>query len=458
MRTNSLAFRLIAASAVWSVIVLAITGVILSSLFRAAIERNFDEQLEILLDGVIANVELSREGQLSEAGDLGVVRFNLPFSGWYWQVTQKDDASVEGLASLSLLDQKISLPSAKKSTLLTGELQRGYVNGPEDKRIRVIEHQTRLVGSEKIYSFMVAGNPDQLELQIADFNKALAIALSVVAVGLLIAVLLQVRYGLRPLRMFRRALARIRSGDAERISEQYPEEIEPIANELNALLQSNQEIIERSRTHVGNLAHALKTPLSVIMNEAKSSRSPFAKKAADQSHIMRDQINLYLDRARMAARARVIGSITEIEPIVDGLVRTLERINLDRGIEATINCPNPANFQGERQDLEELLGNLLDNAFKWAKSRVDVTVEILPGAAADAQSQCVIHVDDDGPGLPKERRADALKRGKRLDESKPGSGLGLSIVTELAALYNGGIELATSPTGGLRVTARLPSA
>lgn len=452
MRANSLAFRLIATSAGWSVLVLAITGFILSSLFRGAVEHNFDAQLEIFLDGVINNVEIDREGKLAEVSDMGVVRFNLPFSGWYWQVSEKASAA-GSLASLSLLDQRIELPAGAAAP--AGKLRRLYLAGPERKSIRVIEHQTKLVGSEKIYSFIVAGNPEELELAVSDFNRALMIALGLVGVGLIIAVFLQVRFGLRPLRLFRAALARIRAGKQERLTDTYPEEIKPLASELNALLSSNEEIIERSRTHVGNLAHALKTPLSVITNEAQTGKSKSAKKVAQQAGIMRDQINLYLDRARMAAHSRVIGSITEIAPVVSSLMRTLKRIHAERNIKATIKGTGTIKFRGERQDLEEMLGNLLDNAFKWAKGEVRVSAGL---SGAEGTSRRVeFTVEDDGPGLPVELRADALKRGGRIDETKPGSGLGLSIVTELAALYDGEVELSEAKTGGLQVVLRLPA-
>jgi signal transduction histidine kinase len=217
------------------------------------------------------------------------------------------------------------------------------------------------------------------------------------------------------------------------------------------------EIVERARTQVGNLAHALKTPLSVLTNEASAQEGPLAAKVREQAEVMRGQVSLYLDRARRAARAQGIGAATEVKPVMDALARTLERINRDKALAIPVECPPGLRFRGERQDLEEMVGNLLDNACKWAAGRVTLSaVPAGPGAAG--RSFLAITVEDDGPGLPPDKRGEALKRGQRLDESKPGSGLGLSIVAETAAMYNGSVQLEDASLGGLRVVLTLPSA
>jgi signal transduction histidine kinase len=456
MRTNSLAFRLLATSLVGSIIVLALTGVVLSRLFRAAIEDNFDQQLELLLDRVVASVERSREGQLREKFVLDVAAFSSldADTALFWQVYDADGKPTVGLASFSLLERRLSLPSTLQ--VPRNQLLKRYLPGPYGQRVRAVVLQIELAAKPTM--FIVAGPPTRPERQVADFNRALLIALSLVAAGLAIAVFLQVHYGLRPLRRMRRALTDIRSGKQDRLTGAYPVEIESLANELNVLLRSNQEIIERARTHVGNLAHALKTPLSVVTNEAAANRSKFAAKVVEQAQVMRDQVNLYLDRARMAARARVIGSITELAPVVASLARTLERINAEKGIKAHVTVPQGLTFRGEKQDLEEMLGNLLDNAFKWARSSVAISAKRLAPEHDGGPQRFVLMVDDDGPGLPPERRADALKRGRRLDETVPGSGLGLSIVTELADLYDGNVALGDAEIGGLRVEVTLPAA
>ncbi len=270
----------------------------------------------------------------------------------------------------------------------------------------------------------------------------------------------QVRFGLAPLKRISESLAAIRSGTAERLEGRFPEEIAPLARETNALIDANREIVERARTHVGNLAHALKTPLSVIVNEAAArGDDPLAAKVREQAAMMRDQVQHHLERARIAARATVVGTVTEVIPVVTALARSMEKIHRDRGIAIDIEAQRDTRFRGERQDLEEMVGNLVDNACKWAQSRVAVEVVAGAGTAQAAQTLRVV-VDDDGPGLtPSEReRVQVARRGNRLDETKPGSGLGLSIVVDLAALYGGALTLGTAPIGGLRAELVLPAA
>jgi signal transduction histidine kinase len=266
-----------------------------------------------------------------------------------------------------------------------------------------------------------------------------------------------VRFGLAPLKRISESLAAIRSGRAERLEGDFPEEIAPLARETNALIESNREIVERARTHVGNLAHALKTPLSVMLNEAGArDGDPLATKVREQTEIMRDQVAHHLERARAAARAASLGSVTDVVPVVAALARTMEKIHREREIGIEVVAPQHARFRGEQQDLEEMVGNLVDNACKWAQSRVSVQVlpELTAGPAEASRVRIV--VDDDGPGLSPTEREQAARRGQRLDETKPGSGLGLAIVTDLSALYGGGLTLGTAPLGGLRAELVLP--
>ena len=305
------------------------------------------------------------------------------------------------------------------------------------------------------YSVIVAGPVDWLESRNANFLTRLAIALALSGLGLVAVTLFQVRFGLLPLRAIEERLAAVRSGQAQRLEGELPAEIEPLQTELNALLRSNQEIVERARTQVGNLAHALKTPLAVITNEAREDKSALGAKVAEQATLMRDQVSHYLDRARMAARVAVIGRVTDVPSVVEPLVRALERIHRERGVKISATCPPGLRFQGERHDLEEMLGNLLDNACKWAQSEVYLNVAPAPQQRTGA-SRISITVDDDGPGLTEEQRKRIGKRGLRLDETKPGSGLGLSIVNELVQLYHGEFSLDRSPHGGLSVRLDLP--
>jgi signal transduction histidine kinase len=279
------------------------------------------------------------------------------------------------------------------------------------------------------------------------------------AAVLLLSTLFQVRFGLAPLKRISESLAAIRSGSAERLAGNFPDEIAPLARETNALLEANREIVERARTHVGNLAHALKTPISVMVNEAAArGDDTLAAKVREQTDIMRDQVARHLERARLAARTPVVGTITAVVPVLTTLARTMEKIHRARAVTIDIEASQDVKFQGEQQDLEEMLGNLVDNACKWAQSRV--AVEVMQAGAGSARAGRTVHitVDDDGPGLSPSEREQVARRGERLDQTKPGSGLGLSIVFELARLYGGDLTLGTAPIGGLRADLVLPGA
>jgi signal transduction histidine kinase len=276
------------------------------------------------------------------------------------------------------------------------------------------------------------------------------------ALVLLLTTLFQVRFGLAPLKRISDSLAAIRSGAAEKLEGTFPVEIAPLARETNALLESNKEIVERARTHVGNLAHALKTPLSVMFNEANARPDdPLASKVTEQTNIMREQVTRHLERARLAARVAVVGTITDVVPVMHSLVRTMEKTHHGKELAVALSMPDEARFRGEQQDLEEMVGNLVDNAFKWASTRVAMEVGV--EQTEPGRRVVRIMVDDDGPGLTPSEREQVARRGRRLDETKPGSGLGLSIVVELAALYGGALNLGNSPIGGLRAELMLPA-
>ncbi|VAV95930.1 Sensor histidine kinase [hydrothermal vent metagenome] len=457
MRVNSLSFRLTASAAAVSIVLLVVAGLLLINLFSSAVERNFDARLQAVLDGLLANVEVAENQQLNIQGQIADTRFRLPLSGWYWQVTPVEEKSQAGLASPSLLEARLKPAPGDLAERDASDIARFFLTDSNNTRLRVIEQRFTLFGGEQHYSFIVAGNFDELKQEIAAFTGTLIIVLGLLGVGLLAALMVQVRYGLKPLRLLRRELSEIRRGNSEQLAGEFPVEIKPVADELNLLIHSNTEIIERARTQVGNLAHALKTPLSVLANEARLSKGKLSSKVDEQTEIMRTQVELYLDRARRAARARSIGVATKVREACDGLARTLMRINMDRGLQIEVNCPEELKFRGEKQDFEEMLGNLMENASKWADREIVVTGALLEEDNGDDRKWVVISVGDDGPGLPEETRHEALIRGRRLDETKPGTGLGLSIVSETAAMYDGTIELGASELGGLLVTLKLPS-
>jgi len=460
MRANSLALRLFVSATAWTVVILLITGFVLSSLYRDAVERSFDRRLNVFLRTLVAEVASPEDTGGERAQSLGEPEFDLPLSGWYWQLTRLGGPKPDVRSSRSLWDSGLPHLADQNVPASDDGTRRAYVQGPEDQRLRLIERTVDL-GDDGRYLVAVAGDSLEIDDETHAFDRAIAVTFVVLAAVLLLTTMFQVRFGLAPLARISQSLAAIRAGTAERLAGNFPVEIEPLARETNALIDANREIVERARTHVGNLAHALKTPLSVVVNEAAGREDPLAAKVREQAGIMRDQVARHLERARIAARATVVGTVTEVAPVVTGLTRTMEKIYHPRGIAIDGTAPDGVRFRGERQDLEEMLGNLVDNACKWAQGRVSIEVapEQAEAAPGDAPKSVIrIVVDDDGPGLSPAEREQVARRGQRLDETKPGSGLGLSIVHELAALYGGDLALSTAPIGGLRAELVLPAA
>src|SRR5271165_7481295 len=451
---RSIASRLFLSAAFWSTLILALAGLGLSALNARWTEANFDEQLGVYLKALIANALPNEEGK-GTAPAAVAPQFELAFSGWYWQITRVDANPPEIRASKSLFATQ--LPHLVAVGDDHGAVLSGYAIGPGGHELRMVEREID-AGDEGRYLVQVAANADVIQAQEKSFQWALAATFLTLALALVGSTALAVRFGLRPLRVLQEGVAAIRRGEAERIVGGFPEDVAPLAIEVNQLLDANREIVERARTQVGNLAHALKTPLSVLLNEASAMSPGLPEKVREQTDIMRRQVTFYLDRARAAARARTFGVITEVKPVVEGLVRTFETLHAERGLAFSVDLQDGSlRFRGEAHDLTDLIGNLLDNAGKWARESVAITIRREPGGR-DAGGFLIAEIDDDGPGLDPKARAEALERGKRLDESRPGSGLGLSIVVDLAAIYGGSLRLDESPLGGLRAILRLPCA
>ncbi len=454
---RSLAFRLVASSAIWSLIVLAVAGFLLSQLFRDSVEKNFDARLNSLMDALLAVVELDASGQLINSRPLPDAQFSLPLSGWYWQVSPQTGKVATAIGSASLLEQRLPVDQSLGSARSSNGVASYYLKGPNGTLLRVVDRLIQLDDSGQVFTVMVAGNEGVVAGDLAEFNRTLITSLGILALGLAAAAFVQVRYGLGPLRSLREGLIAVRAGKEKRLQGEYPDEIQPVADELNLLLENNDEVVERARTQVGNLAHALKTPLSVLNNEANIIPGELADKVLQQTQTMRDQVSMYLDRARRAARARTLTSVTLVQPVLESLARTLQRINHDKNITVDVQCSENARFRGEKQDLEEMIGNLLENAFKFAESRIDLHAIWRASEMDEGRVWIDIFVADDGPGLTLQQRHDAVKRGHRIDESKPGSGLGLSIVSETAGMYGGKIKLGGSELGGLEVKLKIPA-
>ncbi len=444
MTVNSLRFRLAAGAVLWITVALVVAGFVLSGLFRDHVERTFERQLALHLDRLAAVSEIGPGGVVKIKRLLADPRYDRPYSGWYWQVAGPGGPV---LRSRSLWDEVLSVDAVKSPGAAP---QRYTAAGPNDQVLWGLRRNITLPGSGQLFQISVAADVAELGAAIADFNSTLALSLAVLGLGLLGAVAIQVRYGLAPLRRLHAALSAVRSGRATRLSGRFPDEVTPLADELNALLDHNAAVVERARTHVGNLAHALKTPLTIVANAAAGRSDADANTVKQQVATMGGLIDHHIGRAHTAAAGGVLGARTDVSTVVDELKRTLDRVYVDRGLVLVVNGEADLVFLGERQDFQEMLGNLMDNACKWARGEVRVTL-------ARTGGRLDLRVEDDGPGLAADARARVFDRGRRLDEAVPGSGLGLAIVRDVAELYDGAVTLSDSPLGGLSAALDLPA-
>ena len=446
-RLDSLAFRVIAFSTLWAVLALVVIATVISTLFRQASERGFESLLTAHLFNLISSVGASEDGRLEGNPNLGDLRFTVPGSGWYWAVEPVSENVSGELRSLSMAADIASPPSSQVP--FNSQFQRSYETaGLAGETVEVYESEFVLDAENRIARFRVMGNRTELEAEIAAFEQQLYLYLAIFGVGMIAINAMAILFGLRPLGRVRRALAEIRAGASHRLDGKFPAEIAPLADETNALIDSNRRIVERSRTQVGNLAHSLKTPLAVLANEARAIGGAKGDLISDQTGAMRQQIDHYLQRARMAAQRDTIVFRTPVKATLERMTRVIAKLNPQMRV--TLRVPEDVLFAGEREDLEEMAGNILENAAKWGRERVDVSVLANPDEEDPRSFHLVI--EDDGPGIPEESARDALIRGRRLDETKPGTGLGLAIVADLVKEYGGGLKLGRSTLGGLKVT------
>ncbi|MBW8457674.1 MAG: sensor histidine kinase [Thiobacillus sp.] len=448
---GSLRFRLLLGTLFWIAATILVAGWGLGNMFRQHVELQFHAELKTHLDQLTAQLTLDGQGQPTLVMPLSDPRLNKPFAGLYWQIDGLASPGLPAIPALmrsrSLWDQVLRVPA---DTPASGEVHQHRITGPQGEMLGMAERSVRIDALP--LRLIVAADEGLMIEPVARFNKELWLALGVLGLGLALAALVQVFVGLAPLRKLRAALGRVHRGEAQRMEGTFPAEIMPLVEEFNTVLARNAEVVERARTQAGNLAHALKTPLSVLANAAGGKDDALARLVTAHVEMARRQVDYHLARAQAAAAVRLPGARTPLEPVVDGLVRTMRRIHAGRNLELVAQ-PMPASlaFRGDAQDLQEMLGNLLDNASKWASRRVEIDAGI-------EQDRLVIRVDDDGKGIAAEQREAMLRRGVRADQQVPGSGLGLAIVDDLARMYGGQVVLANSPLGGLRATLILPAA
>lgn len=449
---RSLSVRVVGLSTLWAISALVVIATLISALYREAAENGFRDVLTAHLYSLVAAVGVSPEGVLQGAPDLFDLKFSESGSGWYWAVEPVSTGISGGFRSPSMVE-RIPAPAVSEVPF-DAQFQRRYTTtGLGGETVDVVENDYILDEQNRVARFRVMGNRTDLEDQIDVFRGRLYTYLALFGAGLILINAVVILLGLKPLDQVRLALSQVREGTATTLDGPFPSEIEPLASETNALIENNRRILERARTQVGNLAHSLKTPVAVLLNEGRRMGGSEGRLIVEQATAMQAQVEHYLRRARIAAQRESIVLRTPAAEVLARLVRVMEKLNPH--LELTFDKPAaPLLFGGEREDFEEIAGNLLENAVKWAKGRVRIGLS--PGEPGSGT--LVVSIEDDGPGIPEEQAREALKRGSRLDETKPGTGLGLAIVADLSRDYGGGVSLERSALGGLHAKVTLRQA
>ena len=442
--TGSLGRRMMFIAAGWISVLLLFGGLALNQTLTRLVESNFDAQLSYMLNAMVTSAELDPAGDIYFNRPLGDQRFLEPNSGLYWQVSGEGH---EDYPSRSLWDHSLLLHAdhTDNEPHAYDSVQRG------NESLRLMERSVRLPGSQTKWWFVVAQDRSEIDAQIKRIRLILAWSFLVLGLGLFLMAVFQTWYGLGPLRRVRMAIKRLRTTGTNRVTDPLPLEVQPLVEELNALLAHTERQAEEARTHAGNLAHALKTPLTVVMNAATAHAADLPETVIREAAVMRRQVDHHLARARAVGR-RAVGqsraSVTEsVEAVLRAVTRLYEHTRFD------LDGNRDANVAMEKQDLDEILGNLIENAAKYGGGSVFVTMDAVP----DNKITCEVWVEDDGMGIPEEERTRIFDRGARLDTGKPGTGLGLAIVRDVAEIYGGSVELAESEDlGGLLVKLKLP--
>lgn len=454
MARRSLTWRVLFFASIWTVIAFAAVAIIVSTLYKTRSERAFGDLLRAHLNTVIEAVSFDDQGKLIGNPQLGSLSFSQPGSGWIWIVDPIDiDGNQQGesLNSSSLGLEVIARPTQKQVPFNAQYIRVYPMNDSIENALLISETEVEYGDEGKAARIRVGGNLNVLEEDVNSFIGRLAVSLLVAAIGTLLINMIVILYGLKPLDHVRSSLEQIRNGNADRLSGDFPKEIAPLADEVNALIDSNERVVERARMQVGNLAHSLKTPIAVMLNEARGLPKAQSELVKNQVGMMQNQVQTYLDRARISAQRGSVLARTDIIPSLERLLRVMNKLNPN--VEFSLEQKAKSTLIAlEGQDFEEIMGNLIENAARFAREKVVVLVEDFD------KDTLSVSVKDDGDGLSDNEKTKALKRGARLDESKPGSGLGLSIVGEIVEEYEGRFILRDADIGGLAAQLQLPKA
>lgn len=475
--TNSLTGRVLIYTTIWSAIGVVIMALVISALYERSADKNLRDLLRAQLFSAINSVSIDATShKLTGVPQMSELGFQQPASGWYWVVQPLGDYKTEPLTSSNY--EGVDVPTMPNAVVPFNQRFERYYGTTDSagNPVRVAEAEISLDEEPiddtetdattlpdpvyRVVRFRMIGNHRVVEEDVAAFNRNLYLALGLFGAGSLGLNALVILLGLKPLDRVRHSLTRIRNGEAERLDDDLPREIQPLAHEVNALIESNKRVMERARMQVGNLAHSLKTPIAVLLNDADQMAMPHGPLVRSQAEIMRGQVQSYLNRARIAAQRESILARTEAEPVLERLARVMRKLNPDKVFSLAVR-PKGLRLAMETQDLEETIGNLVENASRFARQEVKLDVAPAPagviGRDPSRKGWALITIEDDGPGLEPDEIKEAMKRGKRLDESKPGTGLGLSIVAEIVAEYQGLFSLSRAQSGGLKAELILPA-
>jgi signal transduction histidine kinase len=441
---KSLTKRIITLSIFWIVLALVATALLLGRFYRSHIEEHYDAHVFTHVEELIAAVDSGPDGELLLSREPTDPRFHRADSGWYWEILGENRVLKK---SFSLGDKQLDL----RNLSLDEKHGVQIVRGPDNQNLRAHVVHVSYAHDPGSLTFVATAPEMAIKDDVHDFYKHIMTSFLVLGIGLSVAVVIQVMLALKPLKNIQSAISDIKLGKRERLPHEYPSDIQPLVDELNFLLDHNETLLKRARNQLGDLAHSVKNPLTVIRNEARSLSSKQGQLILDQSHVMANSIDHYLSRARIYGKQDAIGYRTSVKSVIDDLTFAVEHIHKDRNIKIEMHCLEEKWFRGEAQDLEEMAGNLIDNAFKWAKSTVTVNCE-------SDHNQLQLMIEDDGPGIAPEDMKSITRRGRRLDEKTPGHGHGLGIVEDIAQLYGGALKLGRSSMGGLKATLVLPAA
>jgi len=441
---RSLTKRIITLSIFWIVIALLVTAILLGHFYRQHIEEHYDAHVFTHVEELVAAVETGPDGRIVLTRQPTDPRFSRKGSGWYWEILS-GERSLEHSASLG--DGRLDL----SNIVFEENHDVQTVFGPGGQKLRA--HVVNVSYPNAPGSLTVVATAPEMAIKddVHDFYAHISTSFLVLGIGLSVAVIMQVRVALKPLNAIQSGISDIKAGKTERLPRDFPKDVQPLVDELNFLLDHNETLLKRARNQLGDLAHSVKNPLTVIRNEARSLSGPQGQLILDQSHVMANSIDHYLSRARIYGKQDAIGYRTSVRSVIHDLSFAVEHIHKSRGVTIELDCIEDKWFRGESQDLEEMAGNLIDNAFKWAKSKVRIS-------CSSDNNQLTLFIEDDGPGIADEEIETITKRGKRLDETSPGHGQGLGITEDIAILYGGSLELGKSGMGGLRAALILPAA